>query len=80
MNGEGEHSRPVCDKLWDEAQWLEEWGASMGPQPVAQRCAGDTAAQSKSCRDKLGAPEVLGANKKTSVNTPREPRSVPIRW
>jgi len=29
--------------------------------------AGDTAAQSKSCRDKLGAPEVVGANNETSM-------------
>jgi len=64
---EGEHIRLASDKRWDDTQWLEGWGASTGPQPVAQRHAGDTAAQSKSCRDKLVAPEVVGANKKTSV-------------
>jgi len=37
----------------------------MGPQPVAQRHAGDTAMQLKSCGDELGAPEVVGANKET---------------
>jgi len=40
---------------------------STGPQPVAQRSARDTTAQSKSCRDELGAPEVVGANKEASV-------------
>jgi len=39
----------------------------MVPQPVAQRHAGDTAAQSKSCTDELGAPEVVEANKEASV-------------
>jgi len=44
---------------------------SLGTQPVAQRCAGDTAAQSKSCRDELGSPEVVEANKETSVKHPK---------
>jgi len=39
----------------------------MGPQPVAQRCAGDTEAQLKSCGDELGAPEVVTSNKEASV-------------
>jgi len=43
----------------------------MGSQPVAQRRAGDTAAQLKSCRDELGAPEVVGANKEISVKHPK---------
>jgi len=43
----------------------------MGPQPVSQSRAGDTAAQSKSCRDELGAPEVVGANKQASVKYPK---------
>ena len=33
--------------------------------------AGDTAAQSKSCRDELGAPEVEGSNKEASVKHPK---------
>jgi len=37
------------------------------PQLVAQRHAGDTEAQSKSCGDETGAPEVVGANKETSM-------------
>jgi len=43
----------------------------MGPQPVAQRHAGDTAAQSKSCGDELGAPQVVGANREASVKHPK---------
>jgi len=39
----------------------------MGPQRVAQSCAEDTAAQSKFCGDEVWAPEVVGANKETSV-------------
>ena len=56
MKGEGEHIRLPGDKLWGDTQWLEGRGASMGPQPVAQKHAGDTAAQLKSCRNELGAP------------------------
>ena len=67
MKEEGEHIRLAYDKLWDGTQQLEGWGASTGPQPVAQRHAGDTAAQLKSCGDDLGAPELVGANKETSV-------------
>jgi len=43
----------------------------MGPQSVAQRCAGVTAAQSKSCGDELGAPEVVGANKDDFTKHPK---------
>jgi len=43
----------------------------MGPQPVAQRHVGDTAAQSESCGDELGAPGVVGANKEASVKYPK---------
>jgi len=32
-----------------------------------QRHAGDNAAQSKSCRDELGPPEVVGADRETSM-------------
>jgi len=71
MKGEGEHIRLPGDKLWGDTQWLEERGASMGPQPVAQKHAGDTAAQLKSCRNELGAPEAVGANKETSVKHPK---------
>ncbi|GAB0204837.1 hypothetical protein GRJ2_002949300 [Grus japonensis] len=41
--------------------------ASEGPQPVAQRHAGYTAAHLKSYRDKPGASEVIGANRETLV-------------
>jgi len=63
VKGEGEHIRLVGDKLWGDTQRLEGRGASMGAQPVAQRRAGDTTAQTKSCGDKPGAPEVVAANK-----------------
>jgi len=43
----------------------------MGPQSVAQRHAGDTATQLKTCRDELGAPEVLGDNKKVYMKHPK---------
>jgi len=49
----------ASDKPWGDTQLLEGRGASMGPQPVAQRHAGDTVAQSTCCRDELGAPEVV---------------------
>jgi len=35
--GEGEHRRLAGDKLWGDTQRLEGWGASRGPQTVAQR-------------------------------------------
>jgi len=54
VKGEGEHIRLACDKLWDDTQQLEGRGATMGPQLVAQRHAGDTAAQLKSCGDERG--------------------------
>jgi len=66
----GEHIRLACDKLWDDTQLLEGQGGSMNPQPVVQRHAGDTAAQSKSW-DELRPPEVVGPNKKTSAKHPR---------
>jgi len=47
------------------------WVVSTGPQSVAQRCSGDTAAQLKPCRDELRAPEVAGANKEASVKHPK---------
>jgi len=46
VKGEGEPIKLAGDHLWDNTHWLEGWGASMGPQPVAQRRAGGTAAQS----------------------------------
>ena len=33
MKGKREHTRLAYDKLWDDTQWLEGQGASMGPQP-----------------------------------------------
>jgi len=71
VEGEGEHIGPAGDKLCSDTQWLEGRSASTCPQPVAQRSAGDTAAQSKSCRDELGAPEVVGANKEAFVKHPK---------
>jgi len=44
VKGEGEH-RFAYDKLWEDTQWLEARDAGMSLQPVAQRRAGDTAAQ-----------------------------------
>jgi len=78
VKGKGEHIRLADGKLWCDTCWLEGQGASTGPQPVAQRCSGDTAAQSKSCRDELGAPEAVEANTEASVNTPREIRAIPL--
>jgi len=55
----------------------------MGPQPVAQRCAGDTLAQSKSCRDELAAPEVVTANKEASIKHPKGKKgcsSLKVTW
>jgi len=83
VKGEGEHIGPAGDKMWGDTQWLEGWGASTGPQPVAQRSAGDTGAQSKSCRDELGAPEVGGTNKEVSVKHPKGNKgcsSVKVTW
>jgi len=67
----GERIRLSGDKLLSDTQRLEGWGASIGLQPVAQRCAGDTVAQLKSCREELGAPEVVTANKEASVKHPK---------
>jgi len=63
-----EHIVLAGDRLSGDTQWLEGWGASTGPQPVAQRYAMDTAAQSKSCGGKLGAPDVGKA--RSVVRTP----------
>jgi len=68
---QGEHIRLASDKLWCDTQWLEGRGVSTGPQPVAQRHAGDTAAHSKSCGHELGAPEVVEGNKEDSVKHPK---------
>jgi len=45
---------------------LEEQGASKGPDPVALRHAGYTAAH-KIYRDETGAPKVIGANWEMTV-------------
>jgi len=79
MKGEG----PAGDKLWGDTQCLEGQGPNMGPQPVAQRSAGATAAQSKSRSNELGAAEVVGANKETSVKHPKGNKgcsSVKVAW
>jgi len=67
MKGEREHIGLADDKTWVDTQWFKGWGGSMGPQSVYLRRAGDTVAQSKSCRHKLGAPQVVGPNKEASV-------------
>ena len=64
MKGEGELIRLASDRLGEDTQWLEGWGASRSTQPVAQQQVRDTAAMWKSCRGELEAPEVSGANKK----------------
>jgi len=46
LKGKGDNIRLACDKLWDDTPRLEGWGVSKGPQPVALRCAGYTAAHS----------------------------------
>jgi len=63
VKGEGEPIRLASDRLGDDTQWLEGWGASRSPQPVAQQQVRDTAAMWKSCGRELEAPEVSGANK-----------------
>ena len=64
MKGEGEPIRLASNTLGEDTQWLEGWGASRSPQPVAQQQVRDTAAMWKSCRGKLEVPEVSGANEK----------------
>ncbi|GAB0203506.1 interleukin-6 receptor subunit beta [Grus japonensis] len=64
---EGDNIRLACDKLWDDMPRLEGQGAGEGPQPTAQRRAGQTAARLKSYRHEPGAPEVIGANRETPV-------------
>jgi len=46
---------------------LEGQGASKGPQPVALRRVGYTAAHLKSYGDGPASPEVIGANRETPV-------------
>ncbi|KAK4826217.1 hypothetical protein QYF61_006161 [Mycteria americana] len=55
------------DKPRDDTPRLEGWGASEGPQPVARRLAGYTAAHLKSYGDEPGPPEVIGSNRETPV-------------
>ena len=68
---EEEPIRLASNRLGEDTQWLEGWGASRSPQPVAQQHARDTAAMWKSCGRELEAPEVSGANKKIPWNTLR---------
>ncbi|GAB0210021.1 mitochondrial enolase superfamily member 1 [Grus japonensis] len=51
--------------LWDDVPRLEGRGAGEGPQPIAQRCAGCTAARSKPRGDEPGAPDATGTNRET---------------
>jgi len=64
VKGEGEPLRLASNSLGEDTQWLEGWGGSRSPQPVAQQHVRDTAAMWKSCGRELEAPEVSGANKK----------------
>jgi len=71
VKGEEEHIRLASDRLGEDTQWLEGWGASRSPQPVAQQQVRDTAAMWKSCRGELEAPDVSGANKKIPMKHPK---------
>ncbi|GAB0190818.1 nucleoside diphosphate kinase 6 [Grus japonensis] len=51
--------RLAFDKLWDDMPRLDGQGVSEGPQPVAWRHAGYTAAHLKSYGDEPGASEVI---------------------
>jgi len=53
--------------MWDDTPRLEGWGASEGPQPVALRCPGYTAAHLKSYGDEPQSSKVIGANRETPV-------------
>jgi len=59
--------RLAHNQLWDDTPRLEGWAASKGPQPVALRRAGYTAACLKTYGDEPGAPEVIRANRETPV-------------
>ncbi|GAB0205823.1 hypothetical protein GRJ2_003047900 [Grus japonensis] len=59
-NGEGDNIRLACDKLWDDVPGLEGPSAGEGPQPIAQRRAGHTAACLKPRGDEPGAPDATG--------------------
>jgi len=67
LKGEGDNSRLACDKLWDDMPRIEGGGANEGPQPLALRSAGYTAAHLKSYGDEPGFPEVIGTNEETPV-------------
>ncbi|GAB0204069.1 mitochondrial enolase superfamily member 1 [Grus japonensis] len=67
LKEEADNIRLPYDELWDDMPRLEGQGASKGPQPVAQRHAGHTAARLKSRGDEPGAPEVIGINRETPV-------------
>ncbi|GAB0186642.1 hypothetical protein GRJ2_001129500 [Grus japonensis] len=51
--------------LWDDTPRLEGQGAGEGPQPIAQRRAGHTAACLKPRGDEPGAPEATKTNRET---------------
>jgi len=63
LKGEEDNIRLARDKLWDDTQWLEGQGTGEGPQSVALRHAGYTAAHLKSYGDEPAAPEVIGSNR-----------------
>ncbi|GAB0192581.1 hypothetical protein GRJ2_003481800 [Grus japonensis] len=64
--GEGDNIRLACDMLWDDvSSMLQGQGAGEGPQRIAQRRAGHTAACSKPRGDEPGAPDATGTNRET---------------
>jgi len=67
LKGERDNIRLACNKLWDDTPRLEGWGAGKGPQPIALRHAGYTAAHLKSYIDEPGASEAVGAKRETPV-------------
>jgi len=64
-------TRLARDRLWDDTPGSEGRGASEGPQPVALRRAGYTAAHLRCCEDEPEAPEVTGATRETPVKSLR---------
>jgi len=82
VKGEGEHIRFASDKLWGDHKsgWRDRVlvrALSLLPRGVLWTL------QSKSCRDELGAPEVVEANKEVSVKHPRGNKgcsSVKVTW
>jgi len=64
---EGDNTRLANDQLWGDTPRFEGQGASEGPQSVALRHAGYTAAHLRSYGDEPGAPELVKVNRETPV-------------